>query len=267
MSDLKRRINGLIVGLVFGLPFAVISEFVNVWMLPGIPLFELPLGRVTTVILTTVFMAALGLIIAWDEESFWGVLGGSMFIVLLSSVQAYINSGITTEGVTSFFLFLFTFLPRLIIYLPLTLFFCWALGRFEQTEPASRGWMVSPLLALLLLAALAVIGGRYSTLAPEAIEALQDGNALVLEGMSAVENGTDLPEPLLTVDGFSTHAKGPYTLEWSSDVDSLPVTRSVAEFGVTESLIIFHFENGYLFGCAYTPPSRVPKCINITRVR
>jgi hypothetical protein len=96
---------------------------------------------------------------------------------------------------------------------------------------------------------------------------LQDGNALILEGISAVENGMDLPEPLLVVDGFSTYANGPYTLEWSSDVDQLPVTRPIAEFGVTESLIIFRFENTYQFGCVYTPPSRVPKCINITRVR
>lgn len=266
MSDRKRRVYGFIIGLVFGLPYAIISEFINVWMLPSIPLFELPLGRVVTVVLTTLFMVILGLIIAWEEESFWGLLGGSMFVVILSSLQAYINSGVS-EGVTSFFLFLFTFLPRLVIYLPLAFLFRWVLGNFDPVESASRGRAGSPLLALVALVVLAVIGGRFSILAPEARQALQDGNTLVLEGMSAVENGTDLPEPLITVDGFSTYAKGPYTLEWSSDVDSLPVTRPMPKFGVTESLIIFHFENDYIFGCAYTPPSRVPKCINITRVR
>jgi hypothetical protein len=119
----------------------------------------------------------------------------------------------------------------------------------------------------LALLGLAVLGGRFSILAPEAHQALRDGNTLVLEGISAVANGADLPEPLIPVDGFSTYAKGPYTLEWNSDVDQLPVTRPIAGFGVTESLIIFRFENKYQFGCAYTPPSRVPKCINITRVR
>ncbi|MBI5964801.1 MAG: hypothetical protein HY863_15080 [Chloroflexi bacterium] len=266
MSDRNRRIYGIVIGLVFGLPFAIISEFINSWMLPGIPLFELPMGRVTTVVLTILFMIVLGLIIAWEEESFWGVLGGSMFIVLLSSVQAYINSGVS-EGVTSFFLFLFTFLPRLVIYLPLAFFFRWVLGNFDRAASISSGRKGSPFLALTVLVALAVIGGRFSILAPEARQALQDGNALVLEGISAVENGTDLPNPLIDVDGFSTHAKGSYTLEWSSDVDQLPVTRPMSAFGTTESLIIFHFENKYLFGCAYTPPSRVPKCINITRVR
>ena len=77
MSDHRRRTYGFIIGLTFGLPFALISQFINEWMLPGIPLFDLPVGRVATVILTTLFMVILGLIIAWDEESFWGVLGGS----------------------------------------------------------------------------------------------------------------------------------------------------------------------------------------------
>jgi len=266
MEDRRRRFYGFIIGLTFGLPYALISEYINVWSLPGIPLYELPLGRFTTVVLTTLFMVALGLIVAWDEESFWGLLGGSMLTVVLSSIQAYINSGVS-EGVTSFFLFLFTFLPRLIIYLPLAFFFRWVLARLEGIQPASSRRTVSPLLALTLLAALAVIGGRFSILAPEAIEALKDANVLMLDGLSAVESGTDLPAPLLDVDGFASYAKGPYTLEWSSDVDQLPVTRPMAAFGVTESLIIFHFENGYLFGCAYTPPSREPKCINITRVR
>jgi hypothetical protein len=254
------------IGLTFGLPYALVSQFINTWMLPGIPLFDLPLGRVTTVVLTIFFMGILGLIVAWDEESFWGLLGGSMLLVSLGSLQAYLNSGLS-EGVTSFFLFLFTFMPRLIIYMPLAFLFRWVLGNFDRFTSASRGRMGSPLLALLALLGLAVLGGRFSILAPEAHQALRDGNALVLEGISAVANGADLPEPLIPVDGFSTYAKGPYTLEWNSDVDQLPVTRPIAGFGVTESLIIFRFENEYQFGCAYTPPSRVPKCINITRVR
>jgi hypothetical protein len=266
MSDNRRRVYGFIIGLTFGLPFALISEFINEWMLPGIPLFELPIGRITTVIFTTLFMAMLGVIVAWDEESFWGVLGGSMLIVVLGSFQAFFNSG-NSEGVTSFFLFLFTFLPRLIIYMPLAMFFRWVLGNFDRTASISRGRKGRPFLALLLLLALAVIGGRFSILAPEALQALKDGNALVLEGMAAVENGTDLPKPLIVVEGFSRYARGPYTLEWSSDVDSLPVTRPMPKLGVVESLIIFRFENQFQFGCAYTPPSHVPKCIDIRQGR
>lgn len=266
MNDNKRRTYGLIIGIFFGLIYSVISQFINVWMLPDIPLFDLPIGRVITIVLTTLVFGLLGVIVAWDEESFFGLIGSTLLLVLLGSVQAYINSG-TSQAVTSFFLFLFTFLPRLVIYLPLAFLFRWALNNLDTGASGRPIGLKSISKVVGVLLALAIIGGRFSILAPEARQALQDGNALVLEGIAARDSGSDLPEPLIPVEGFSTYATGPYTLEWSSDVDSLPVTRPRAGFGVTESLVIYQFENGYRFGCAYTPPSRAPKCINITRVR
>ncbi len=262
MSDRRRRIYGFIIGLAFGLPYVIASEFINLWMLPGIPLFELPLGHVTTVVLTSIFMGVLGLIVVWSEESIWGILSGAFFIVLMGSIQAYINSGLT-QGVNAFFLFLFTFLPRIVIYLPLAFFFRWAVNNFDQSSPdLVRGpaHAVTVTIALLFFVG---SGGWFSMLIPEARLALQDANALVLEGMTALENGEDLPEPFILLDGFPIYAKGHYTLEWSSDVDSLSVGKSSTPVGVTESLIIVRFENTYQFGCVYTSPSHIPKCVDI----
>lgn len=264
MNDQPRRMYGFFLGIAFGLPYALISQYINVWMLPGIPLFELPIGRVVSVILTTLVMGMAGLIVAWDEESFWGLMGASLFLVLASSMQAYLNSG-SSQTVTFFFLSLFTFLPRLIIYLPLAFTFRWMVGVLEGNARGSG--LVRLLKVTVVILVLAILGGRFSMLVPEAQEALQDMNTLVLEGLSAAANKDDLPPALIPVDGFPTYARGSYTLEWSSDVDRLPVTRSVAGYGITESLILIRFESGYQFGCAFTPPSHVPKCINITRVR
>ncbi len=266
MNDQKRRTYGFIIGLAFGIPYSVISQLINVWMLPGIPLFDLPVGRITTVVLTSLFMGLVGLMVAWDEESFWGLLGSGLLAVLGSSLLAFINSG-GGEPVASFFLSLFTFLPRLIFYLPLGLFCRWLVGTFDTAGRAPSSGLMRLLKVTFSILIVAVIGGRFSLLSPEAREALQDMNALVLEGMSAVENGEEVPSSLIPVDGFTTYAEGAYTLEWSSDVDSLPVTRPIAGYGVTESLVIARFENDYQFGCVFTPPSHLPKCINITRVR
>jgi hypothetical protein len=211
-------------------------------------------------------MALMGLIVAWDEESFWGLVGSGMLAVFLSSLLAFINAG-GGQAVTSFFLSLFTFLPRLIFYLPLGLFFRWLLGILDTTGRAPSSGLSRLLKVTFSIIIVAVIGGRFSQLSPEAKDALKDMNALVLEGMSAVASGDEVPEPLIPVDGFTSYATGAYTLEWSSDVDRLPVTRPIAEFGITESLIIVRFDNDYVFGCAFTPPSKIPKCINITRVR
>lgn len=264
MNDQTRRMYGFFLGIAFGLPYSLITQFINIWMLPGIPLFDLPIGRTASVILTTLAMGITALAVAWDEESFWGLMGSSLFLVFAGSLQAYINTG-SSQAVPSFFLFLFTFLPRLIIYLPLAFAFRWMLGILEGNAAGSGLMRFLKVTAVILT--LAIVGGRFSMLVPEARESLQDMNALVAEGMSAAANKEDLPVPLIPVDGFPTYAKGAYTLEWSSDVDRLPVTRPVAGYGITESLIIVRFENDYQFGCVFTPPSPSPKCINITRVR
>lgn len=266
MTDQKRRMYGFVIGVAFGLPYSVISQFINVWALPGIPLFDLPVGRMTTAILGTLFMGLIGLLVAWDEESFWGLFGSGMLAVFATSLLAFINSG-ESQFVTSFFLSLFTFLPRLIFYLPLGLFFRWLIGIVENVGRAPSSELSRLLKVVFSILIVAVIGGRFSQMSPEAKDALRDMNALVLEGMEAVQAGQEVSEPLIPVDGFTTYATGAYTLEWSSDVDELPVTRPIAGFGVTESLIIARFENDYQFGCAFTPPSHIPKCINITRVR
>jgi hypothetical protein len=65
------------------------------------------------------------------------------------------------------------------------------------------------------------------------------------------------------VEGFVQYAEGPYTLELGSEVDSLPVTRPRVGIGVIESLVIYRFENGFQFGCVFTPPQYVANCIDI----
>jgi hypothetical protein len=77
MSDQNRRLTGFWVGVAFGLPYLYISQFINVWMLPGVPLFDLPIGRIATVILGTLYMGILGVIVAWEEESFCGEFGAA----------------------------------------------------------------------------------------------------------------------------------------------------------------------------------------------
>lgn len=266
MSDQQRRLVGFILGFSFGVPYSLISQYINVWALPGVPFFDLPIGRLEMVILTSLFMGGMGMITAWEEESFWGLIGSSILAVIASSLLAYINSG-ESQIVTSFFLSLFTFVPRMLFTLPFGLFIRGLLGILDTTGRAPSSGLMRLLKVVASIVAVAVIGGQFAKLSPEALEALDRMNTLTQAGMTAAADGQGLPESLIPVAGFSTYANGPYTLEWSSDVDSLPVTRPVADFGVTESLVIVRFENKYHFGCVFTPPHPDPKCIHITRVR
>jgi hypothetical protein len=112
--------------------------------------------------------------------------------------------------------------------------------------------------ALLLLVVTAGAGVFY--LYPkEARQALMSMNQLVQAALPATRL-EDLPEPLRPVERLLQNAQGAYVLEWSDNPDLLPVKRPVADYGAQESLIIAYFKNGYVFGCAYTPPHTDPSC-------
>jgi hypothetical protein len=176
-------------------------------------------------------------------------------------MAAYINSG-TTDLSRSFFVFLFTFLPRLIIYMPLGFLFRWEINTQEYVAARSPGWMRKGLIARIVLIVVAIGGGLFSLYPQESRISLQKADALLQEGMP-IDDRMSLPKALIPVDGFVQYAEGPYVLELSSDVESLPVTRPRVGTGVIESLVIYHFENGFQFGCVFTPPQYVANCIHI----
>jgi fluoride ion exporter CrcB/FEX len=252
---------GFWVGLTFGLPLTIISQYINLWILPQVPFFDPPLGRITVVVLGSLGMGLFGMIVAWDEESLWGLIGAGLFGVAMTSVSAYLNSGIT-DLLRSFIVFVFTFLPRLIIYLPLGLLFRWVINHQEYIHARSKGWMRRSVMIWTVLVGVAVLGGLYSIQPEESRISLAKAEELLQEGM-AIEDRMSLPRELIPVEGFVEYAEGPYTLELSREVDSLPVTRPRVEVGVIESLVIYRFENGFQFGCVFTPPSYVANCVDI----
>ena len=125
---------------------------------------------------------------------------------------------------------------------------------------------LSPNKQRALTIGMIILGARMSLYPTEAQRALQEANNLLLSSQSITERDA-LPVSLQLTDGFIERAKGPYTLEYTDDPDRLPVTRPRVSLDVLEPLIIYRFENGYIFGCVFTPPAYVANCINISRVR
>lgn len=264
LSDRNRRALGFLVGAAFGLIYSWVAQYSNIWALPGIPLYEPPVGRAETVALTALGMGLLGLTTVWNQESPWGVIAAALMGVVFNSSLAYVNSG-ETQFLKSVIVFVFTFLPRVVFFLPLGLYFRWLTGMLEEAALQPRGRLRRLAAAALTLTALAVIGGRFSLLPEEGRLSLQKTHDLLTASMS-IEKRSDLPPELQTVDGFVELAEGPYTLEWSSDADRLPVTRPPVSLDTLESLVLVRFENGFVFGCLFTPPAYKAACTNISRV-
>ena len=265
LSDRNRRVLGFMTAAVLGFSYSFFSQFANVWALPNVPLYEPPIGRVETVVWSALLAGALGLIVVWEQESFWGLLIAALAGVVADSVNAYVNS-FESAVLKSLVVFVFTFLPRVVFFLPLGLFFRWLIGQLEDALLGFRGRLRDLAFALAAAVALVAIGGRVALYPPEAQRAFQEANNLFLETQS-IEERDALPASLQPVDGYIEYANGPYTLEYSDEPDRLPVTRPRVGLDILEPLIIYRFENGYMFGCVFTPPAYAANCINITRVR
>jgi len=265
LSNRNRRILGFVVAALIGFVYLLMAQYLNVWTLSGIPLYEPPIGRVEMIVYGSIVLGLLGSLVVWEEESFWGLLIAALAGVIITSAQAYVNS-YETGLLKSLIVFVFTFLPRAALFLPVGLFFRWLVSQLEDVLIGFRGRLRDLAIALIVTVSLVVIGARASIYPEEAQRALQEANKLLLSSQSITDRDA-LPVSLQLTDGFIELAEGPYTLEYSDDPDRLPVTRPRVSLDVLEPLIVYRFENGYIFGCVFTPPAYVANCINITRVR
>jgi hypothetical protein len=253
----QRRL-GLILGLALGLGYSLSSNLINLLVLPDIPLFARWPGPVGLIIITTLMFGVLGLIAAWTEDSLPGIIAAALVGSLVSSIWIIFNESANRTGAL-IALFL-VFLPRVFFYLPFSWFIRWLLSRLEgsahRNVPPARRW--SYVVVAFLLAA---VVGTFSLYPSEVRQSLVRMDDLLQTGMQA-SSRDELPRSLQTVEGFIANANGEYNFTIGSDPDALPVQRPVVEYGALEPFIIIRFENGFRFGCVFSPPYVVPACID-----
>ena len=253
----QRRL-GLILGLVLGLGFSLSSNLINQLFLPDLPLFVPWPGTVGLIILNTLMLGILGLLAAWPEESLPGIIASALVGSLISSIWIIINeSGDRASVLIALFL---VFLPRVFFYLPFSWLIRWLISRLEDSShrkvaPSRRLFMI------VIAFGAAVFVGTLSRFPQEVRQSLVRMDDLLQEGMQA-SSRDELPRPLQSVEGFVANARGPYTYTIGSDPDVLPVQRPVVDYGELEPFIIVRFDNGFRFGCVFSPPYVVPACID-----
>jgi hypothetical protein len=260
MNDTTRRILGLILGLLVGLAYGLVSQLINPLFLPGIPLYHPGLGVAASIVMSCLIGGLVGVLTAWPEEALPGVLLGSLvgaLVTMIISISG--NRGGTDYFLGLFVLLVMTFFPRAFVFLPLAALTRWALGVWAnefQSVSFSIGKLVLSFTIPILLAC--VLGYFSLYTAPER-QVLLRTQQLIQAGMQ-VNDRDSLPEPLKKVDGFLPNAHGAYTLELSDNPDLLPVQRPISNTGEQEYAVFVRFENGFRFGCAFTPNYADPAC-------
>ncbi len=255
-----RRQLGLYIGLLMGLAYALFSNLINRFALPGIPIYT-PLPGITVLIVTSSLMTAvLGLIIAWWDESVPGIVISMLVGALLSSVWSWWEANANPTILTLLFL---VFLPRCFFYLPLGLTVSWSISRWKRSMVTLKGTYFIRFSGPLICITLAAFMGFFSLYPKEVRIALETTNQMIQQGMQ-VSTREKLPQPLQSLWGFMQYGRGEYTLEPSQNPDQFPLPRGATSFDVIESLIIVRYSNGYRFGCVLTPPKYFPVCGEIS---
>lgn len=255
-----RRRAGLALGLVLGFGYSLSANLINRLMLPDIPLFVPPPGTVGLFIITVLMFGLLGLIAAWSDESLPSVLVSGLAGTFISSVWIMFCGTVDRGG--TFALLVLLFLPRMFFYLPFGALVRWLISRLDKPTPKPVA-PVRRLTPVLLSFAVMILLGLFEMHPKETRDSLVRMNELILEGMqSQATNRSELPKPLQPVNGFIQRANGGYRFTIGADPDVLPVQRPVVEYGKPEPLIIVRFENGFRFGCVFSPPYINPACID-----
>jgi hypothetical protein len=260
MSDKARRVLGMIFGFSMGLLYGLVSQYINVWVLPQIPLFQPEPGRFASLILLALFGGLMGLVIAWPLDAIPGVvLGAFLATVTQTAISVHSQASIPGNVVGLTYILLITFLPRVVLVLPIAGLIRWFLDVWDR-EIVRVTFSIRKLsLSLVALVLISILAGLLSLYPSDGRDALSKTNALVQAGILA-EADDRLPTVLKTVDGFLQKASGGYSLQLSDNPDALPIPRPFASYQANEYAVIVRFENGYHFACVFVTPHPEPNC-------
>jgi len=250
-----RRRTGLVLGLILGTGYALTSNLINRLALPGIPLYTPPPGEIGLILITTLMFGALGLVAAWPDETLPGVLISGLAGSFISSIWIFSTE---TNKTATLAVLVLVFLPRMFFYLPFGALVRWLIAKMDQPSVQQIA-PVRRLIPTMLAFALMVFLGTFARYPQETRTALVRMNEL-LKASLQINTRADLPKPLQSVEGFVQNAEGAYSFLIGPDPDVLPVQRPVVEYGELEPFIIIKFENGFRFGCVFSPPYVNPAC-------
>jgi hypothetical protein len=257
----QRRI-GLTIGLILGIGYSVTANFINLWVMPGIPLQEPQPSRFWLIIVSSTFFGLLGLLAAWTDENTPSIILAAIVGTLASTIWTLVfDSGNRVEA--SILILFFIFLPRVFFYLPFSWLARWLTDKFKH-EAYAYGVKVplikkvSPVIIFFLIV---VFIGSTAQVSEAEQKSLTQMKELIETGMLA-SSRDELPDALQDVNGFVQRAEGEYSFSLGADPDVLPVQRPFVEYGEEEPFIIVQFKNGFRFGCVFSPPYITPACID-----
>ena len=255
----QRREMGLVLGLILGVGYALPANLANHVLLPDVPLYAAS-GVYGAVLLNILLFGLLGLIATWSEEALPNIVASSLAGALLSWIWYVIED--RSNIISLLALVIVMVGPLMFVFLPFAALVRWYIDKIDPPTASLGQPTLKPGSAVGGFVLFFILG--LSNIHPtETRLALVRMQALLETGMQAEATSfRDLPRSLQPVEGFAQKAEGNYSFIVGRDPDELPVQRPIVKYGEPEPFIIVRFENGFQFGCVFSPPYETPACID-----
>jgi hypothetical protein len=271
-SRARRCLVGGALGAGLGLAYGLVSQWINVAVLHGVPLLQPPYGPLGNTVLSCAVGALLGLVTAWPASAFVGTLAGCGAGAVLIGVTVLLSGKASSQMMAAkAALTAFSLLPfAAILVIPIGLL-RWAIGKLEELRRDRAPAWKRVLFTLLLLLVAGVAGAlalypergqvavaRMNTIV-EAALAAADRSALPAEYRGESVQAIDVP-------GYPERAKGGYTLHWEkSELGRFAIPRPL-ENELGQSAVVARFENGWEFVCLFITPRADPRCAEVIQI-
>ena len=251
-----RRAAGLLLGAMFGFGYALVAQLINRLALPGIPLYQPPLGPVGNTLLGLLAGAGLGLLCAWPASPAKGILLGGAAAALAVFGFTLLRMG---AGAASTLVGLILSAPMAWVGVLGMAVVRWLVDRQVEARRESAPLLRRLRLPLILtgVVALAAVFVLYSA---DARLELRRTHDMIQAGLAARDNAA-LPAPLQAPSVMNFPAgRSPYTLEWTNvELDRFIELRPAASYD-QQAAVITRFKNGLMLVCIYTGPKATPSC-------
>lgn len=254
--DRYRRLVGAGLGVLLGLTYFLVSQGINGVFLPGVHLFQPPLGFWGNVALGALWGGLLGLICAWPYSTAIGVALASLASITVTVVRglAGIDESLGRLAIIAVVLSI----PTALLMAPAMMALRWAINGLVDLRryPGGQRWR-SPLILLALVAVVAA----FSLYNAKARALLVRMNDTVQAGLAA-DSVAALPAELqaLRSGDFLADASAGYTLEWTeTDLDRFIDLRPSSNYSA-HSAVLVRFDNGQSMVCLYPDVDIRPNC-------
>jgi len=252
-ADCYRRLVGFLLGFALGLTYTLVSQGINHLLLPGMPLYQPPLGLWGNIGLGALWGGVLGLICAWPYSTAVGIVLATVVSVVVQVTRNLV--GIDESMGRLLIVAIVLNLPMAFLIAPAMAALRLATNRLVATRgrhvPVGKR-LRGPILLLAIVAILSVFS-LYTTKARTLLVRMNEMLQASLvagsppEGLRLVENG-DFP------------IGEAYTLEWTeTDLDRFIELRPATNYS-EHSAVIARFDNGHTLVCLYPNARAVPNC-------